>query len=318
MIGKTNIAVILLNFNSEKDLFISTVQLKKQININLITIIVDNASSAISVEKVKEWSKLYKDNSFSASSNELFELTKDNILNKNNYKTFFIYNNENNGYSAGNNIGIKLADYLNVDTVMIANPDMRFENVNYMFELSKTLFSDQKCVVAASKIIGLDGKDQSPLREASFYEELMWPRHLFPSIFKSTSFILPYEKNKIITVPKVMGCCLMLQMDFLREINYFDENIFLYAEEPILSAQVKQKNGKIVFTPKIEAIHAHIKSEKGNSSKRMFLFIKSRKYYLQKYSNYKKLQLLLLNISYGVLYSLHYLKYTIERLSNAK
>ena len=103
------------------------------------------------------------------------------------------------------------------------------------------------------------------------------------------------------------------KMDFLKAIGYFDEKTFLYAEEPILAAQVKSMGGKIAFNPFIEAVHAHRKSEKGNSSKRMLLFIQSRKYYLKNYSTYNSLQLLLLNASYGLLALAHRLKYKMSK-----
>lgn len=308
MINKPQIAVVLLNYNSEEDLFVCAEQLKQQKNIKLTMIVVDNASNIQTIENIQAWSKTFDLDAMCGSSDEIFESVESEDVDIRTFNTYCIYNDRNNGYSAGNNIGIKLADCLGVDAVLIANPDMRFENESYIYELYKTLISDEKYLVAASKIIGVDGKDQSPLREASFYEELTWPRHIFPRIFKNTSFVLPYKKDKIMVVPKVMGCCLMLRMGFLREINYFDENTFLYSEEPILSAQVKQKGGEIVFTPLIEAVHSHIKSKKGNSSKRMLLFIKSRKYYLKKYSGYNTLQLLSLNFSYAVLFSLHFIK----------
>ncbi len=302
---KPRIAVILLNYNSEEDLYISVEQIQKQTGIELITIVVDNASSPTTVENIKKWSKNYMPTAFSGSTKEVFEIYSKEKVGCDDFSTFIIYNDENKGYSAGNNIGIKLADHLNVDAVLIANPDMRFEDENYIAELSKVLFSDEKYFVAASKIVGLDGKDQSPLREASCFEELTWPRHLFPKLFKNSSFLLPYKKNKIIPVPKVIGSCLLLRIDFLRDIGYFDENVFLYAEEPILSAQVKARKGVIIFTPFIEAVHAHKRSEKGNSSKRMLLFMKSRKYYLKTYSGHNTLQLLFLDFSYLVWSLLH-------------
>jgi len=308
MENRPKIAVVLLNYNNEEDLFISVKQINKQKKINITTIIVDNASSQKTVKNIKEWTKKNIPSAISSSKNKLFEDISKDKIDKSSLETFIIYNDKNQGYSAGNNIGIKLADYLNADAVLIANPDMRFENENYIEELSKTIFSNKRYFIASSKIIGLDGKDQSPLREASFYEELTWPRHLFPRIFKIIPFILPYKKNQIITVPKIMGCCLLLKMNFLREINYFDENTFLYSEEPILSAQVKQKDGQIVFNPQIEAIHAHDRSQKGNSSKRMLQFIKSRKYYLHVYSDYNKFQLTMLNFSYLILSLMHRIK----------
>jgi GT2 family glycosyltransferase len=313
MINKPRVAAVLLNYNSEEDLFVSAEQLKRQTNVDLTMIIVDNASSLESIAKIKAWSKIFDSNNISGTSNDVFELIQKDLINSNSVSTFIIYNNENKGYSAGNNIGIKFADHLDVDSVLIVNPDMRFKDENYVYELVKTLFSDKKYFVASSKIVGLDGKDQSPSREPSFLEELLWPRVFFPKIFKNTDYIISYDKNKIQSVPKIIGSCLLLKMDFVRDIGYFDENTFLYSEEPILAAQIKEKKGKIAFNPFIEAVHAHKRSEKANNSKRMLLFIKSRKYYLKNYSGYNRLQLALLDLSYAVLAILHKIKYRFSQ-----
>jgi GT2 family glycosyltransferase len=303
------VAIVLLNYNSEEDLFVSTEQLKKQTNVDLTMIIVDNASSPESIGKIKTWSKTFDPNGLSGTTHEVFEQIQNDHVESDAVSTFIIYNNENKGYSAGNNIGIKLADYLDVDAVLIVNPDMRFEDENYVAELSKTLFLDDTYAIAGSKIVGLDGKDQSPLREATFWEEFFWIKQ----IFKPSSYILPYKKDEIMTVPKVMGCCLLLRMDFLRDIGYFDETTFLYSEEPILASQVKEKNAQMVFTPLIEAVHAHKASEKGNGSKRMLLSIKSRMYYLRTYSGYNKFQLFFLKFPFFLLSFLHRAKIAIGR-----
>lgn len=310
---KFRIAVILLNYNSEEDLFACVEQIRIQQNIEIVTIIVDNASQPQSVDAIQAWSKAHIPAAYCSDTIDLFASICERSLDQHAFSDFFIYNHENNGYSAGNNIGIKLADYLNVDAVLIANPDMRFYDQNYIAQLSNVLFADEEYFVAASKIIGLDGKDQNPLREAEFTEELFWPRQLFPKIFTIKPYLIPYKSDQIITVPKVVGCCLLVRMDFLREIGYFDETTFLYAEEPILAAQVRQKKGKIVFTPFVEALHAHQANTKGNSSKRMQLFIKSRKYYLKKYSGYNQIQLMLLNFSYALLAIMHQIKASLTK-----
>jgi hypothetical protein len=197
---------------------------------------------------------------------------------------------------------------LGADAVLIANPDMRIENPNYLAELSQQLFADGRNCIAASRILGLDGKDQNPLRESTFWEELLWPRGYFKSIFKQISYLLPISSQEPLAVHKVSGCCLMLRMDFLRATNYLDENVFLYCEEPILSARVKTVGGIIIYVPTVSAVHSHIKSEKGNAGKRMLLFIKSRKYYLKTYSCYTRWQLQLLFFSYTTLAFLNWIR----------
>jgi GT2 family glycosyltransferase len=307
---KTKVAVILLNYNSEDDLFVSTDQISKQLNVDLFTIIVDNASCRDSRERIQFWVENKKTTFFSGSVTEALYAVKDN---SNSLRNYMIYNHENRGYSAGNNIGIRLADALDVDVVLIANPDMRFNDANYIFKLTLALYSDRRNAIAASKIVGLDGKDQNPLRESSFWEELLWPKTMLLRWFKNFNYIVPYKNNQEVSVDRVSGCCLLLRMSFLKEIGYFDENVFLYCEEPILASQIKQKDRRIVFTPFTQAVHAHCSSLKGNSSRRMLLFFKSRHYYLKNYSGYNWMQLLLLKFSYSILKAVHIVKAKIGK-----
>ncbi|MCK5536146.1 MAG: hypothetical protein KAI79_04920, partial [Bacteroidales bacterium] len=97
MIETKKIAVVLLNYNSEEDLFVSTEQLKRQTNSDLTMIIVDNASSSESVTKIKAWSKTFDSHSLSGTSNEVFEQIQNNHTDNNAFSTFFIYNTENKG-----------------------------------------------------------------------------------------------------------------------------------------------------------------------------------------------------------------------------
>ena len=94
---------------------------------------------------------------------------------------------------------------------------------------------------------------------------------------------------------------MMIRIKFLVETNWLDEGVFLYCEEPILSAKAINAQGKIIFVPTLEAVHAHVKTQKGDPSLRMLQFIKSRKYYLDNYSRFNAIQIASLKVSYGVL-----------------
>jgi len=104
----------------------------------------------------------------------------------------------------------------------------------------------------------------------------------------------------------------MIKLDFLKKINYFDENTFLYSEEAILSSQIKSLDGVIKFNPNIRALHAHDMTKKDNSSKRMLLMLKSRKYYLKNYSGYNFLQIIILRVSYTFMQLLHKIKQKVK------
>jgi GT2 family glycosyltransferase len=218
---------------------------------------------------------------------------------------FIAFNHENRGYSAGNNVGIRLAELLQAEAVLIANPDMRIEDPFYLRGLADVLFSDSANYVVGSRIVGLDGKDQGPLREPDFWEEVFWPRLLLSRVLPPRSFQLRTDGSTPMEVPKVSGCCLLIRASFLLTTNGLDENVFLYCEEPILSARVRAARGRIVHAPMLKAVHAHVHSDKGNASRRMLLFIRSRLYYLDRYSGQSTLRLIMLRTSYFLLALIH-------------
>ncbi len=301
--AKLRIASVVLNYNSDADVVALVPQLLSQENIRHNIFIVDNASKPESINRLQSWVQNIHPDAVIGSPVEVAAQIKsgrayahaDNNL-------YLVLNHENRGYSAGNNIGIRLAEASGSEAVLVANPDMRIDNRYYIDELANVLFSNEKNFIAASRIIGLEGKDQNPLREPTFWEELFWPKFFLGKIFRQpVSYILPIEDNSPITVPKVSGCCLMLSMAFLRTTDYLDENVFLYCEEPILSARVRWWGGNIIFVPRLCAIHAHERSKKDNSSRRMLIFFKSRKYYLKYYSKYGLAERALLYFSYATL-----------------
>jgi hypothetical protein len=310
-----HIASVVLNFNSIADVMVLLPQLLAQKNIKHEIFIVDNASSPENVQRLKSWLQdMCPDAVVGAPewvASHIHGVNGANRRRRN--QVYFVLNNENRGYSAGNNIGIRLAEVLGCDAVLIVNPDMRIENPHYIAELAEVLFSNEKNCIAASRILDLDGKEQNPLREPTFWEELFWPRFYFAKMFrKPVSYILLLQSERPVAVPKVSGCCVMLRMAFLKATDYLDENVFLYCEEPILSTRVQRQNGYILFAPELSAVHAHKKSEKDNASRRMLLFIRSRKYYLQNYSSYCLLRRSVLHLSYFILVLVHSTKKFLE------
>lgn len=296
------VAIVILNYNSDKDLRACAESVAGQICVNSSVVLVDNASCAESLCAVKDWLGTWRPDAICGSeANVVNWISVHPECCKVSGAVYLVENRENRGYSAGNNTGIRIAEALQADAVLIANPDMRIEDPNYIQVLASHLFSNSDYQVAVSRIVGLDGDEQNPLREPRFWEEFLWPRFLLRRFFKPNAYVLPCPPDRPSVVPKVAGCCLMLRMDFLQKSGGFDENVFLYCEEPILAARVRDAGGKMIYVPTISAVHAHIASEKGDSTKRMLQFIASRKYYLKKYSGYNSLQLGFLNVSYALL-----------------
>lgn len=310
-----HVASVVLNFNSDSDLFESVPQLARQEGITHSLIIVDNASEESCLQRIQNWLLRVYANAVIGTPREIEEWINKNRANaRSGGHVFLVLNEVNSGYSAGNNVGIRIANSLGVDAVLIANPDMRIEDPYYISELTQQIFSNEQNYIAASRILGLDGKDQNPLREPTFWEELFWPRYYVSKFLKPISFIIPVSGDEPVRVPKVSGCCLLLRMSYLKADGYLDEGVFLYSEEPILAASVHRAKGHIIFIPSTSAVHAHVSSQKDNSSMRMLLSITSRQYYLRHYSGYTATQRFFLSISYGLLAKLHSVKLMIQRI----
>ena len=198
----------------------------------------------------------------------------------------FIANNENKGYNAGNNVGLRYAAEKGYEFAMIANPDMEFPQTDYLATLLAKMQEDTDIVLCGSDIIGADGIHQSPMgKDGNWRGSFGWIKDVFGKRKKSDTydFIDNYKESHY--CHKVSGCCFMIRTSFLNEINFFDERVFLYCEEAILSRQVEMTGKRMYYLATAQAVHRHVKSEKGNPVKRFKVWGKSRCYYIDKYSN---------------------------------
>lgn len=263
------IAIVILNYNSSTDCQKCVEFLKRQQDIELEIIIVDNCSQNNDSEKVKT---LCEDQGCT-----------------------FILATENKGYNAGNNIGLRYAVAKGYKYALIANPDMEFPQTDYVEKLTITMENLPDVVVCGSNILGVNNCHQNPWKFSSFWDDL-FP---FMNLLSRDKRMLPLRSSycDILT-----GCCIMVRLDFIVSLGYFDENVFLYSEEAILGKQVRQYGRKMYYLNNATAIHRHIDSAKGSFKKRHELFWKSRWYYLKKYSGYNKFLLSMIYLSRKVYY----------------
>lgn len=254
------VAVIILNYNSSADCHKCIGFLKLQQGVESEIVVVDNCSRE---EECKAVESICKKN----------ECT-------------FIANNENRGYNAGNNVGLRYAAEKGYEYALIANPDMEFPQNDYLLKLAEKMQSDEEIVVCGSDIIGADGKHQSPMgKEGNWRSSFGWIKEIFGKRKQSDTydFIDNYKESHY--CHKVSGCCFMIRTDFLKQINFFDEKVFLYCEEAILSRQVVIAGKKMYYLATAQAVHRHVKSDKGDPVKRFKAWGKSRCYFINRYSN---------------------------------
>lgn len=266
------VVAIILNYNSAKDSLKCVKYLLNQDYPDFEIVIVDNNSDVSDYQEVR--------------------LGVDEF---NNSSIGLVRNEDNSGFSAGNNVGLRYAKKKNAKWALIINPDVEIRNPKYVTCMIEIVQNVPKVVVAASNIILPSGQRQNPMVEPTFFEELCWPLESIARKMKKKSSYL--GENKTGYCEKVSGCCFFVQMEFVAQIGYLDENVFLYCEEPILASTVKKYGFKEWYVRELTAYHMHIKSEKGNPRKRLQLFRESRRYYWKNYSGYGKIRLFFLLLS---------------------
>lgn len=250
------VAVIILNYNSSKDCRKCVSFLKRQEGVELELVLVDNCSP--DGDKVKA---LCQEEGCT-----------------------FIPSKENRGYNAGNNIGLRYAANKGYKYALIANPDMEFPQTDYVRKLVETMETDSHIVVAGSDIIGPNGVHQNPMmRDGDWRSSFGWIKGILTKQKTGAyDFIDNYAENHYCW--KVSGCCLMVHLDFMKKIGFFDEYPFLYCEEAILSRQVETAGKRMYYTKDIQAIHRHVASTKGDPIVRFRQWKRSRIYFINRYS----------------------------------
>lgn len=254
------IPVILLNYNSTDDCRKCISFLQKQTGVDLEIIVVDNCSideNRIAVEQLCQEEGCT-----------------------------FIANTRNAGYNAGNNVGLRYAAEKGYEYALIANPDMEFPQTDYVSKLSQLLLDDDQLAVVASDIITPKGIHQNPMKpDGNWQSSFGWLTGFFKKQPKDTySFIDNWQESHV--CKKVSGCCFMIRLSFLKEIGFFDENVYLYCEEAILSKQVEHEGMKMFYTTKAMAVHNHQASAKGDPIARFRTWRNSRIYYIKGYAKY--------------------------------
>ncbi len=253
------VPVILLNYNSLPDCRKCVSSLQRQEGVELEIIVVDNCSPREGEqESVRQFCQ--------------------------EQGCTFIAAEENRGYNAGNNIGLRYVAEKGYQYALIANPDMEFPQNDYIARLVEAMSRDKDIVVVGSNIVGLDGRHQNPsVRDGDWRSSFGWITGLFKrKKADAYDFIDRYQESHYCA--KVSGCCLLVRMDYIQSIGFFDEYPFLYCEEPILSRQVEKASKSMYYIADTQAIHAHVKSEKGDPTKRFLHWRRSRIYFIKKYS----------------------------------
>ena len=285
-------AFLIVNYNDYK----TTIQLLNNIkefqSLDKI-VVVDNNSTDNSFNEIKKYIKKNK---------------KDKFID-------IIKNFENKGYGSGINYGAKyLKKTLGDCYIVVSNADIIIYSDEDISKLISTFDSDTAVVAPIIKEhtgVSRGWKVPTPFQDSLlniiYIHKYLRPKLLF---YKNE-----YYSEKNIQVDAVSGCFFIINSKYLEQINYFDENIFLYYEENTLAQKLKKINKKTMINTQVEVFHNHsVTIDKNiNKLKKYKILKKSQMYFQKKYNNANILEQILLFTTSKITLLLLSIIYTIKK-----
>lgn len=222
---------IILNYNSSNESIRLFNSIKSNEHFDIMTFVIDNHSGS--------------------------KAEYDNLL-KNIPNDQLIFNHANNGYAAGNNIGIKKAIKDGADYIFILNPDISLSS-DTIEVLVKTLQEDPTLAVVGPRICdkgdpNLIYSDGGVIDAKNGYVV----SHINHNK-KRTS--LDEDLNR--KVDYVNGSAMLINSKAVKDLGYLNENFFLYFEEAEYCLRAQNSPWNIVTNTNTTAYH--LRSKKGNT-----------------------------------------------------
>lgn len=200
----------------------------------------------------------------------------------------FISNQENAGYAAGNNIGIRYAIQQGYAYSMIMNNDLEIVDSQLLEKLIQIGNANDNIACIGPKVLDIDHHPVAPYCDR-------------PSLYSLTLGIIQEKKrrSKYIDISRpvyrVYGCCMLLKNSAMQEVDCMDERTFLYCEEDILAERLLAKGYIAYYNADASILHmesATVKQEhSGKNLQKMKIAQNSMRLYLREYRHFNIVQL---------------------------
>ena len=207
-------------------------------------------------------------------------------------KIHVIQSPRNGGYGSGNNYGLRYSsEILNADYSIVANPDVQFDE-ECVEKFLQTLQEDDSIAVVSAR------QSNSPdcaWKNCSILQYILATSLLFEVWLKIRSYPKNYFKGKdSVPVFAVPGSLLMVDLKKMLKYGMYDEEFFLYYEEPVLAHKIDDAGLKTVLRLDCSYQHNHhvsISKTYRRWSQQHAVLLKSADLFLRKYKKANALQM---------------------------
>ncbi len=258
---EAKIYIIVLNYNNWQDTIECCTSILQNNYKNYTLIVVDNASPDNSIKHITRWSKSHK-----------------NVV--------VIASQQNNGYSAGNNLGI---DYVKTkgdfDYIWLLNNDtvIQKDTITNMIQYAR----QHRLNLIGSSLLFYDDPTKIQAFGATFNPLIAIQKHLLVHRIYKTELVRKFNQKKI---DYIIGASMMLDKKAIKTINRMPEEYFIYFEEIDIATKCKRAGLRYGISPDAIVYHKESASINKEDQKRShfsdFFAIRNRIIFTKKYYPY--------------------------------
>jgi len=182
-----------------------------------------------------------------------------------------IQNETNEGYARANNRGIRYLEKQAVDYILVSNNDVSFNDTQLLSKLVGW-YNSLEAPAFISPVMHVRGrmsKRNSAWRLPDKRKEILSATRIIKGLavpyLKRYYYPLQYPSNEVLPVDCIPGSFFLGKTEVFKEVNYLDDQTFLYYEETILGEKVKRSQRKNYIIQALAYEH--------NASKTIGLFV---------------------------------------------
>ncbi len=192
-----------------------------------------------------------------------------------------IRNEENLGFSAGMNVGIKEVLARGAEWVWLFNNDATTE-ANTLDRLMTEALTHPRVGLLSPRIF-------TPGKVKVWFEKGwidFWRMRVLHSPATAENLLCPAYESPFLT-----GCALLIKKEVLSRVGFLDERFFLYYEDADLCARSRNKGFTLLVVP--QAIVCHQENSQENNRKIYFLVLSGLLFFAKHYQGWQKAYLAL-------------------------
>lgn len=179
-------------------------------------------------------------------------------------QVLLIANDENRGYPAANNQGLRALGYPDGANAprfaLLLNPDTELPP-NALVGMLRFMDEHPEAAVAGPRLVLRDGsldlacRRSFPSPEVSFYR-LSGLSRLFPQSRRFGRYNLTYlDPDQVAEVDSVVGAFMLVRREAIQQVGLLDENFFMYGEDLDWCYRFKASGWKVYYNPAVTVLH---------------------------------------------------------------